>query len=230
MPTWNRPLFVPQAVRCFLRQDYANKELIIIDDGEVRVTDDRPSHESIRYVSIDHRLTLGEKRNLAADLSRGDIIAHWDDDDWYAPGYLTSLAAELLRGGPGILTGLSRYLVYMLSTGRLNVCSASEPAGASFCYWKSLWLRHPYRKTDRAEDYFFLKDALPALRPLIDQELFAIVRHRNHTWVSENGGDVDRRLSALPAYGRGLEQVMGHEDTAFYESARQTLFGRALEA
>ena len=35
MPTYNRREFVPLAIRYFLRQDYANKELIIIDDGTV---------------------------------------------------------------------------------------------------------------------------------------------------------------------------------------------------
>ena len=28
---------------------------------------------------------LGAKRNLACELARGEIIVHWDDDDWMAP-------------------------------------------------------------------------------------------------------------------------------------------------
>lgn len=34
MPTANRRHFVPEAIRLFLAQDYAEKELIILDDGE----------------------------------------------------------------------------------------------------------------------------------------------------------------------------------------------------
>lgn len=33
MPTYDRRRFVPQAIKYFLRQDYSNKELAILDDG-----------------------------------------------------------------------------------------------------------------------------------------------------------------------------------------------------
>jgi len=39
MPTYNRRPFLPLALRCFLDQDYPNKELIIVDDGEDRRCD-----------------------------------------------------------------------------------------------------------------------------------------------------------------------------------------------
>ena len=39
MPTFNRRSYVPQALRCFLRQDYPNLELLIVDDGSDPVRD-----------------------------------------------------------------------------------------------------------------------------------------------------------------------------------------------
>ncbi len=33
--------------------------------------------------------SLGLKRNVAIELAAGEIIAHFDDDDLYAPGYLS---------------------------------------------------------------------------------------------------------------------------------------------
>src|SRR6185369_11842512 len=39
MPTHNRRSFVPQAIRCFLRQDYSNLELLVVDDGTEPVGD-----------------------------------------------------------------------------------------------------------------------------------------------------------------------------------------------
>src|SRR5690242_6781724 len=85
MPTYNRRLFVPRAIEYFLRQDYVNRELIIIDDGIDAVGDLIPEHEAIRYVRVNERVTVGAKRNLACEQARGAIIAHWDDDDWHAP-------------------------------------------------------------------------------------------------------------------------------------------------
>jgi len=225
MPTFNRGLFVPQAIRCFLRQDYPDRELIVVDDGERRVGHLVEGSDLVRYVAVDRRLSLGEKRNLAAELSRGDVIAHWDDDDWYGPEYLSRLVRALLSGGPRSLAGISEYLVYFLSNARLKLCSARAPAGASFCYWRTLWDHHRYRPVNKGEDYFFMMDARPDLRCVSEPEHFAVVRHLNHTWARDRDVDVDQRLGRLPPYGRDMVAVAGAEDAAFYEATRRTVFG-----
>jgi glycosyltransferase involved in cell wall biosynthesis len=81
MPTRNRPQFARQAVAYFLRQDYQQRELIVLDDGDDPVSDLLPRDENIRYVRLRERSPLGTKRNIACELSRGELIAHWDDDD-----------------------------------------------------------------------------------------------------------------------------------------------------
>src|SRR5574341_1894161 len=86
MPTYNRYRFVPQAIRYFLEQDYPHKELIIIDDSPVKASIDIPDGEAIRYFHQLGRRSLGEKRNYAITHCRGEIIMHWDDDDWMARG------------------------------------------------------------------------------------------------------------------------------------------------
>src|SRR5205807_10283597 len=52
MPTYNRRPFVPQAIQYFLRQDYINKELVIVDDGTDSVSDLVPAGERIRYIRL----------------------------------------------------------------------------------------------------------------------------------------------------------------------------------
>src|SRR5262249_27225606 len=79
MPTANRRVFARQAVRYFQRQDYANRELIILDDGNQKIADLIPPDGRIRYFEMDRRQTMGAKHNLACDLARGDVIVHWDD-------------------------------------------------------------------------------------------------------------------------------------------------------
>jgi len=66
MPTANRRRFVRQAIRYFLAQDYSNKELIIVDDGEEAAGDLVPGDERIRYIRLSDKAVLGEKRNRAA--------------------------------------------------------------------------------------------------------------------------------------------------------------------
>ena len=89
MPTRNRSRFILQAIHYFLRQDYTNLELVIVDDGDKCVGElIRPfvlNDERIRYIRLMERLSVGAKRNQACDQAAGEIIVHWDDDDWIAP-------------------------------------------------------------------------------------------------------------------------------------------------
>ena len=102
MPTYNRRAFVPQAIEYFLRQDYPNKELVIVDDGTDPVKELIPTDDCMRYIRLAYRATIGEKRNRACEQARGDIIAHWDDDDWQAPQRLRYQVEALLRAGAAL--------------------------------------------------------------------------------------------------------------------------------
>src|SRR5207245_6042896 len=84
MPTYNRRFFVPHAIRCFLRQDLAESELIVVDDGADSVADLMPDDPRIRYIRLPERHTIGQKRNIGCAQAWGEIIVHWDDDDWMA--------------------------------------------------------------------------------------------------------------------------------------------------
>lgn len=89
MPTRNRRHFVSQAIWYFLRQEYTQRELIIIDGREDAIRDLVPEHADIRYEHLGKRVLLGTKRNIACEMGRGELVAHWDDDDWMAPQRLS---------------------------------------------------------------------------------------------------------------------------------------------
>src|ERR1041384_4399084 len=118
MPTHNRRAFVPLAIRYFQRQDYANKELVILDDGADSVADLIPSDPQIRYCRLSGKRTLGAKRNECVEASQGDLILHWDDDDWMAPGRITYQVEQLLRDQSDVC-GLREMLFYEFTSGNL---------------------------------------------------------------------------------------------------------------
>jgi glycosyltransferase involved in cell wall biosynthesis len=122
MPTRDRTSFATQAIRYFQRQDYPNRELIVVDDGSdqlVPLGDDR-----IRYLRPSRRLSIGAKRNLACRAARGELIAQWDDDDWYAPGRLSAQAAPLLRGRAD-LSALPARVFFDLDRWEFWTCTAA---------------------------------------------------------------------------------------------------------
>jgi glycosyltransferase involved in cell wall biosynthesis len=93
--TYLRPKTLGQLIRCFLEQDYPDRELIILDDAGQY---DNQQGDRWRLISIDQRFpTLGEKRNAAAALAADDVegLAVWDDDDLYLPWALRACAAAL---------------------------------------------------------------------------------------------------------------------------------------
>jgi glycosyltransferase involved in cell wall biosynthesis len=185
MPTADRGRFWPRAVEYFLRQDYPNAELVVVDDGTEPAVDLLPASERIRGIRLDTRATIGEKRNLACGAARGDIIVHWDDDDWQAPHRLRYQVVALRELGVDIC-GINHLLFYDVRTGRAweYRYPAQRPAwlsGSTLCYTRSFWERHPFAPVDEGEDTRFVWGAPPDRIVALPDPTFhvGIIHHRN---------------------------------------------------
>src|SRR5262245_44137949 len=117
MPTCDRRRFVPHAIDCFLQQDYPSLELLIVDDGRDTVEDLVPADDRVRYLRLGRTLRIGAKRNAACAEARGDVIVHWDDDDWSAPWRVSYQVQSLLESGADIC-GLGHVLFHEPYAGR----------------------------------------------------------------------------------------------------------------
>ena len=158
MPTADRAPYVPQAIRCFLAQTYGNRELVILDDGKKSVEGLIPSDLRIRYFRLTEKHVLGAKRNMVCDIAQGEVIAHWDDDDWSAAGRLGDQIKRLLESKKGV-TGYHRFF-YWDDVGRRAyqyqfTGAGFYAAGSTQCYLKSYWQAHPFASKQRAEDSDF---------------------------------------------------------------------------
>ncbi len=163
MPTYNRRAFVKRAISYFLRQDYANKELIVVDDGTDAISDLIPVEECIRYIRLREKTTVGAKRNLACEQARGTIIAHWDDDDWYAPHRLRYQVEALLHEGTDIC-GTTTPLYYDAENGRAwqyiyPGAKQAWVAGGTLCYTRSFWASNRFANVNVGEDARFVRNA-----------------------------------------------------------------------
>jgi len=160
MPTHNRRTFIPQAIEYFLRQDYANKELIIVDDGTDPISDLVPQNDRIQYLRLPGRLTVGAKRNRACEAARGEIICHWDDDDWHAARRI-SYQVEALRREKAAVVGLNHLLFYDVVSHRAWQYSYPSQqrfwlSGSSLCYTRSFWTNHRFADVNIGEDARFI--------------------------------------------------------------------------
>ena len=193
MPTHDRRGFVPLAIRYFLRQDYPDAELVIVNDGTDAVADLVPQHPAVRYHRLDERRVLGAKRNLACELAAGEIIAHWDDDDWSAPGRL-STQVEALEASGAVLSGMNSLRFYDPAgrrAWRYQWPQSRRPwaAGTSLCYRRSLWERTPFAEVAAGEDARFVwRSAVTSVADVSGSDcLVALVHDRNTVAKSGRG-------------------------------------------
>lgn len=160
MPTANRQKYIPFAVKYFLEQDYPNAELVIIDDGITPAYSIVPVHPKIRYFYSEPLGTIGVKRNHACEKAQGEIIMHWDDDDWYAKDWISKQVDALSTSGADI-TGLNRVIFYSPSIEKhwmYEDKDLEKPwiCGATMAYKKSFWQEHQFIDIQVGEDYDFV--------------------------------------------------------------------------
>ena len=99
MPTKNRSTLLKKAINSVLNQDYANVELIIINDGSTDDTFSLLQDYQNRYENIHcfHNKTstgVAQARNQALKHCSGEFVTGLDDDDSFCPDRLSSLMSS----------------------------------------------------------------------------------------------------------------------------------------
>ena len=165
MPTYNRRRFIPHAIRYFQRQEHQNKELIIIDDGTDCIEDLVINQPGIKYIRLDHKITLGEKLNMACSNASGSIIANWDDDDWYAPHRLKYQVHELNKNNTRVC-GINNLLYYDFFNNQAYQYKYPSDQrkwllGSSLCYYRSHWENNQFKNINVGMDGLFVWNTSP---------------------------------------------------------------------
>lgn len=160
MPTANRPNYVALAAAYFLDQDFKDVELIVVDDGKESVRSMIPDSRRIKYFYTDPIGTIGKKRNYACERASGEIIMHWDDDDWYGHEWISRQITALTQSGADIC-GLNQILFFSPLVNKFwNYANKDQErpwlAGATMAYRKSFWQDHPFKDIQIGEDYDYI--------------------------------------------------------------------------
>jgi len=231
MPTTgDRRRFLPQAIKCFQRQTYPSLELVILCDGEDDLSDLIPGgDERIHYLYLGReRRTVGTKRNLACEQAKGDLIAHFDDDDWSHPDRLNFQVGKLLAEGAEFC-GLPLILFYVISSGDVWLWQTPAllhpslwnalPAGASFLFSREYWSRSPFPDIRLGSDMAFISGEGRQDHAVMvaDYRLYVATIHTCNT------DDYSKYSSSsywTPWRG-DLREIMG-KDLDFYQSLRQS--------
>lgn len=161
MPTRGRGPWAAQAVNSFLRQSYPNKQLLILDDA------DEPSFpeavlllQGVAYLRLDDRLNIPQKRNLLCRFAAGEIIAHFDSDDWSVPERIADQVERLDQTGVSVTGYHSILFTDQDSRWGRYVGDVAYALGSSLCYYKKWWQRSPFDESKTiGEDNDFVYQA-----------------------------------------------------------------------
>lgn len=162
MPTADRREYVPQAIASFMSQTWPEKELVVIDDGDDDVRDLCKSSPDVTYIQVG-KLSLGEKRNVGCEWARGEVIVHFDDDDWSVPERVAK-QVEFLKSSGASVTGF--YSAFFFDVEMCAAYAFKHPAkerfclGTSLCYRREWWKEHQFAAKNIGEDKDFRNVAL----------------------------------------------------------------------
>ncbi|MGY1727856.1 glycosyltransferase [Geodermatophilus sp. SYSU D01062] len=218
MPTCDRRSFVPLAIEAFLQQDHAERELVIVDDGEP-VADLIPEDPRIHYHRLDRRTVLGTKRNLACEAARGEILLHWDDDDWYPADRVSRQVAALAATGAEVC-GTRTLLFHDPVTARAWCYEYPERArpwvaGSSLAFSRTFWTGHPFDAVPTGEDTRLLwRSGSRRIAAIGGPPLLVVTLHARNTTRTRTSGS---RWTPVPV--ADVVAAMGEETADRYRAA-----------
>jgi hypothetical protein len=161
-------------------------EWIIIDDGTDPVEDLVASHPRVKYFKYDTKMTLGKKRNLLHEKSRGEILVYMDDDDYYPPQRVSHAVHMLTTHPDALCAGSSEIYIYFKHIGQMKRFGPYGPNHATagtFAFKRKLLKQHRYNDDAcLAEERAFLKDYTVPFVQLDPMKVILVFSHEHNTF------------------------------------------------
>lgn len=141
MPVFNRPSQFPhlvnEAIYWYIRQDYPNKELIILSHAEGQTI--KCNVPGVRVYNEGFIESLGTKMNMLVELAKGEICLPFEDDDISLPWRAQQAVDALVDGYDYWTPGLFWYYnkgekPVANGTGVMHCCSAYRRLAFLYAY------------------------------------------------------------------------------------------------
>ena len=175
---------------CFRNQTYPKDriEWIIVDDGTDKIKDlvKCANIPQIKYCELPEKITLGAKRNLMHEKSKGSIIVYMDDDDYYPPERISHAVEVLTANKTALCAGSSELYLYFKHIQKMYQFGPYGPTHATagtFAFKRELLNQTRYNENAcLAEEREFLKEYTIPFAQLDPMKTILVFSHAHNTF------------------------------------------------
>ena len=192
-----REKYQNRVINNFISQKFENKELIIIinkDDMQGNLLYEyEKRYKNIRIFRQPEEVSLGACLNFAIEQANFNMIAKFDDDDFYSPYYLDEMYDAIINNKGDIVGKDKRYYYLeefrelLLRKGGKENAPTEWIAGATLCFKKDIFNIVKFRELQSKEDTNFLKDSMEKGLRIFSTSRYNYIVYRKsdiqeHTW------------------------------------------------
>lgn len=154
--TRNRRPWLRCALQCARYQTYSRKEILVVSSGEAIADLLQPDE---RNIHMPGKPSIGALRNAGCEAARGEVIAHFDDDDFSHPGRLQDQIERLCSSPACHVTGYRTMRFTDGSQWWQYQGPTKYALGTSLVYWREWWKMHRFAEIQVGEDNGFVAQA-----------------------------------------------------------------------
>ena len=191
--TYNRRLFMPLAKYSYMIQSYPEQKLewVIVDDGDDPIEDTLIGVPNVKYVRLDKKVSIGEKRNIGVQNAMYDTIVMMDDDDVYPNNSV--LHRVVMMKDCAFCTTLPCYDIQnhisFMNVPPYTLPMAQRVSEASLVFKKSFWEARKFSDEQIAEGNAFIHGREEMCRELSPQEVIVSLVHSGNTSARKVTGE-----------------------------------------
>ena len=187
-PTFNRRPFIEGMIKCFNHQLYPKDKMewIIIDDGTDKIEDLVKDHPNVKYFKYDEKMSLGKKRNLLHEKSKGEILVYMDDDDYYPPERVSHAVEKLMDNKEALCAGSSEIYIWFKHINKMyqfGPYGEKHATAGTFAFKRKLLENNRYdEEACLAEEKSFLNDYSVPFVQLDPLKVILVFSHNHNTF------------------------------------------------
>ena len=196
--TYNRPEFIPLAKYSYLIQSYPPEKLewVIVNDGE-SIEELLIGIPNVKYIQLDKKLNISEKRNIGVQNSMYSYICMMDDDDIYPNNSILTRISMLLKTPEKECTFCTTIPCYdidkkvsFMNIPPITLEMSERVSEATLCFSKKFWEERKFCD-EIGEGDKFIRGREQMCREISPQEVIVSLVHKKNISARKSLGETN---------------------------------------